>query len=120
MQQNRPKLTLKLSNEKQGPGSDAVAILSQAIRNHLCVRGSYNRGLIILAPYILFERHCEAFVDGVALERNGSPPSEIKLGRFKLRGLHDLVRISEAIRYMEHFDPTSPDYAEKILAAIDF
>ena len=48
---------------------------------------TYNRGKVKLAPYVLYEKDDDLFVDAVTLERDGRPPREAKLGAFRLSGL---------------------------------
>ena len=51
-----------------------------------CVAATYNKTQFRLAPHILYTRHDELYVDAVALEKDGAPPREVKLGTFKLSG----------------------------------
>lgn len=118
MNQKRPKLSLRIGEGRNATDEEARTLMAYAIAHHLCVRASYNRGLIILAPHILYERHGEAHVDGVVIERNGEKPAEAKLGMFKLSGLRHVLTISEEIRPFPGFDSGDPRYSEKILAVL--
>lgn len=118
MNQKRPKLSLRIGGDRNATDEDARALMAHAILHLLCVRASYNRGLIILAPHILYERHGDAHVDGVVLERNGENPGEMKLGTFKLSGLRNVVTISEEVRPFPGFNGADPRYSEKILAVL--
>ena len=71
--------------------ANANTLLLQAIALRLCVRATYNRQTMLLAPHILYTRHDDVFVDAVTIEREGQPPREIKLGTFKLAGLNDIT-----------------------------
>ncbi len=99
-------------------GRDALGALMHAIEHQLCVRATYNRAQLILAPHILYERKGEPFVDGVVVERDGVRPNEAKLDTFKLGGLRHLAATSEPVQPMMAFSLEDPRYGEKILAAI--
>ena len=62
-------------------------LVLQAIALRKCLDATYNRTRFTLAPYILYTRHDELHIDAVALEKDGQPPRELKLGTFKLAGL---------------------------------
>jgi hypothetical protein len=91
----------------------------EAIALRKCLIATYNRTQFKLAPHILYTRHEELYLDGVALERDGQPPREIKLGTFKLSGLelHQLSD-SEFARY-EVYDPHADKYNGTTLFAIE-
>jgi hypothetical protein len=69
---------------------NANTLLLQAIALRKCVAVTYNKTRMILAPHILYTRHDDVFVDAIALEREGQPPKEFKIGTFKLAGLNDI------------------------------
>lgn len=117
MTSNRKTLPLRLGGDETSSLGQAE-ILAHAIEHELCVRALYNRGRIILVPQILYERHGDAHVDGVVLDREGVKPAEEKLGTFKLAGLRDLVVTMEPVRPMPGFDRDDARYAEKILGVI--
>lgn len=98
--------------------SQSVHILTFAIANKLCVRATYNRGAVTLAPHVLFERHGNPHVDAVVYERDGVAPAEEKLGTYNLAGLRDVVLTSEPLHVFAGFDPNQDRYAEKTLASI--
>jgi hypothetical protein len=118
MPHNRPKLSLKLGDGIAAEAPDSATTVRHAIQHQLCARATYNRGLIILGPHILYERHGEPFVDGVVLERDGIRPDEQKLGTFKLAGLRNVVMTSEPYRCLPGFDPADERYAEKTIARL--
>ncbi len=70
--------------------ANANTLLLQAIALRKCVAVTYNKTRMILAPHILYTRHDDVFVDAIALEREGQPPKEFKIGTFKLAGLNDI------------------------------
>ena len=67
---------------------DINKLLLEAIALRKCIDATYNRTSFILAPHILYTRHGELHIDAVAIERDGQPPREMKLGTFKLAGLN--------------------------------
>lgn len=62
-------------------------MILEAIALRKCLDATYNRTRFTLAPHILYTRHDELHVDGVAVEKEGQAPRELKLGTFKLAGL---------------------------------
>ena len=91
----------------------------EAIATRTCVTATYNRDAIVLAPHILYTRHDEVHADGVVLDRNGTPPKEVKLGTFKLAGLHDVAVSERAFVPDPIFDPNADKYAGVTLFVVD-
>jgi hypothetical protein len=94
-------------------------ILLEAIALKKCIAVTYNRTTMTLAPHILYKRHDALFIDAVALEQNGAPPREKKLGSFNLAGFSDVQLedrhfVSEAL-----FNPGAPKYEGATLFAIE-
>jgi hypothetical protein len=94
-------------------------IFLEAIALRKCLRATYNRMTVILAPHILYTRHDELFIDAVTVERDGRPPREIKLGTFKLAGLKDLSLDGRPFEPDLLFDPTDVKYAGVTLFAVE-
>ncbi len=117
MERPRPKLRLKLPQETGQP--PAEELLRHAMREHLCVRATYNRGLIRLAPHILYTRHDAPFLDGVVLERNGTAPTEVKLASFRLSGLKGIAMTMESFKPFPSFNPTDERYAGTTIAMLE-
>lgn len=118
MHQNRPKLSLRHDGADPSPTTDATEVLRHALAHHLCVRATYNKVGFILAPHILYERHGEAHLDAVAIERAGAKPQEVKLGTFKLSGLRDLAMTSEPVTMIKGFHASDPRYGEQVIARL--
>lgn len=90
---------------------EARTVLLEGIARRVCVAASYNGTQFKLAPHILYTRHDELYVDAVALEKNGEPPREIKLGTFKLTGLNDVAVMNDNFApETEHYDPALAKY----------
>ncbi|WP_232476065.1 hypothetical protein [Flavisphingomonas formosensis] len=119
MERIRKTLSLKLDRPLAAGPTPDVEVVRQAIVHHLCLRATYNRGMIILAPHILYEKHGEPHVDGVVIERNDAKPLEQKLGTFKVSGLRAPVTISEAVTPIAGFDPRDARYAERTIAVLE-
>lgn len=98
------------------PGATSVVL--EAIVKQLCLAATYNRQEVTLAPHILYTRHGELYVDAVALEREGKPPTEVKLGTFKLAGLHPLRVTARRFERSGLFRAGEPRYAGETLLAI--
>ena len=93
--------------------------LLEAIATRMCATATYNRDAIVLAPHILYTKHDEVHADGVVLERNGAPPKEVKLGTFKLAGLHDVAVTDRPFLPDAVFDPNAEKYAGVTLFVVD-
>jgi hypothetical protein len=91
----------------------------EAIALRKCIRATYNRMAITLAPHILFTRHDELFIDAVTIERDGQKPREIKIGTFKLAGLKDVSLLDQTFRPAPLFDPSDEKYAGVTLFAVE-
>jgi hypothetical protein len=91
----------------------------EAIALRKCIRGTYNRMRVVLAPHILFTRHDELFIDAVTVERDGQPPREVKIGTFKLAGLKDVSLTDRPFNLQPIFDPRDEKYAGVTLFAVE-
>jgi hypothetical protein len=98
---------------------DTNRLYFEAIALRKCIRATYNRMNVTLAPHILFTRHDELFIDAVTIEREGQPPREIKLGTFKLAGLKDVALLGQTFRPDRQFDPADEKYAGVTLFAVE-
>ena len=96
----------------------ATPVILEAIVKQLCVAATYNRQEVTLAPHVLYTRHGELYVDAVALEREGKPPKELKLGTFKLAGLHPLRITARRFERSELFRPGEPRYKDETLMSV--
>jgi hypothetical protein len=93
--------------------------LLEAIALKKCIIATYNRVEMKLAPHILYNRNDALFVDAVALEKQGLPPREKKLGSFKLDGLSALALSDEHFDPEPVFDPKAERYNGVTLFAIE-
>ena len=78
----------------------APTTIFEAIALQKCLKATYNKLVVKLAPHILYTRHDEMFIDAVTVEREGGPPRELKLGTFKLAGLNDVTVLDETFEAM--------------------
>jgi hypothetical protein len=93
--------------------------LLEAIALKKIVVATYNRTRMKLAPHILYTRNDSLFVDAVALEKEGAPPKEKKLGSFKLDGLSDIALGDQHFELQEVFDPAEPRYDGSTLFKVE-
>ena len=98
------------------PGATPVVL--EAIVKQLCLAATYNRQEVTLAPHILYTKHGELHVDGVVLEREGRPPKELKLGTFKLAGLHPLRVTARRFERSALFRPGEARYKDQTLMVV--
>ena len=118
MQQERLKLRLREAVLPSGIADDPGAIVGQAIAERRCIRATYNRDAIELAPHAVYLKHGEPYVDGVVRLRNGAPPKEAKLGAFKLTGLGDIAPTIRRFEPSTLFRRDAERYAETLVAAV--
>lgn len=65
-------------------------LIRAAITRRRCVRALYNRGEVVLAPYLLYKRHEELHLAAALVTRDGTPPKTPKVGVYRLSGLGEL------------------------------
>ena len=91
----------------------------EAIALQKCLKVTYNKMVVTLAPHILYTRHDELFIDAVTVDRDGTPPRELKLGTFKLVGLSDLKVLDEQFEAMHGlYDQNDDKYLNVTLFAV--
>jgi hypothetical protein len=94
-------------------------LLFEAIALKKTVAATYNKLRVRLAPYILYTKHDEIYVDAVTVEREGLTPREVKLGSFKVAGLKELASDGQPFQPENLFDPTDEKYAGVTLFAVE-
>jgi hypothetical protein len=94
-------------------------LILEAIALKKCIIVTYNSTKMLLAPHILYSRHESYYIDAVALERNGEPPKEKKLGAFNLAGLRDVALAERQFVPEELFNPADPKYDGVTMFAVD-
>lgn len=93
-------------------------LLLEAIALNKCVTATYNNVEMTLAPHILYSKHDAFFIDAVAVERNGVPPKQKKLGAFHLAGLQGL-KLADRTFVPDHlFNPAAEKYEGVTLFAV--
>ena len=108
-----------MTQPSEGAPSGPLPTLFEAIVRLRVVTATYNRGVVTLAPHILYTRHDEMFIDAVTTDRNGVPPRELKLGTFKLVGLSDIQVLDQAFEAMYGlYNETDDKYKGKTLFAV--
>lgn len=119
MSEPRPKLTLRLASKSpEQKEADAIALLTQAIRQNLCVRWTYNRTHMRAAPQILYRKNDRLYCDAVVVERNGAAPAELKLASFNLAGLDGLLLTPQVHPAWPALEVGDLRYAAGILARV--
>lgn len=103
---------------QDGP-SGPVPTVFEAIVRKRCLRATYNRTDITLAPHVLYTRHGDLFVDGVVLQRDGQPQREAKLGTFKLTGLNAIALSDRGFHTSPLFVAGDPKYADVALMMVE-
>jgi hypothetical protein len=96
----------------------ANQLLLEAIALNKCVTATYNNVAMTLAPHILYSKHDALFIDAVALEKNGAPPKEKKLGAFHLAGLRGLELAERHFVPEPIFNPDAEKYEGVTLFAV--
>ena len=91
----------RITKIRQGePIMQAPTEIFEAIALQKCLKVTYNKMVVTLAPHILYTRHDEMYIDAVTTDRDGRPPRELKLGTFKLAGLSDLQVLDDTFEAM--------------------
>ena len=98
--------------------STEAELIVQAIRRKLCIVATYNRTSMQIAPQILYTKHDDLFMDGVAVLRDGKVPAELKLGTFKLAGLNNVSLTAETFTVQSLFNPADTKYEGVTIAKI--
>jgi len=118
MSERSPRQTLSLRHS--GSPEDRIArthaLILQALQQGLCLRWSYNRTMMRVAPQILYTSKGALYVDAIAVEKNGATPEDLKLGRFKLSGLSGVAMTSEPLAPVVAIDLTDIRYQESVVA----
>lgn len=96
-----------------------VPTMFEAIVRQRAVTATYNKGVVTLAPHVLYTRHGEIYLDATTLERDGKPPREEKVGTFKLDGLGDPTMIDRPFVASALFDPNAEKYRGVTLMAVE-
>ena len=91
----------------------------EAIALKKCLRATYNRVEMKLAPHVLYTRDEDLHMDAIALEKNGAPPKEKKLGVFRLSGLTEMKVLDESFVPEGLFQPEAERYAGKALMMVE-
>lgn len=97
---------------------DNKAIL-QAIALRLCLRATYNKATVLLAPHVLYQRNDSYFIDALTISRDDKPPREEKFGSFNLAGLSDAMVSETPFTISPLFDRMDAKYRAGTLFMID-
>lgn len=120
MQQTRKKLSLRANaaSESVDPADALPALFRVSIARKTHVTVTYNRVAMLMAPYILYTRHGDLFIDAVVHEKDGKVPKELKLGTFKLAGLSDVTATFQPFEPLSLYDPADAKYVGTTVCSI--
>ena len=104
------------SDSDKAEPSGPVPTIFEAIVRRQCVIATYNRVTMTLAPHVIYTKHGDLFIDAVAIDRDGKPPKEVKLGTLKLAGLNDLQLTARRFPANPLFHANDAKYAEALMA----
>ena len=96
----------------------ANQIILEAIAHKKCIRVTYNRVEMLLAPHILYTKNDAYYLDAVAMERSGAAVRDKKIGSYHLSGLSDVALADRYFQPESLFDPASEKYAGVTLFAV--
>lgn len=118
---NKNQQTLSFWSGDDSPSADdrEETVFLHAIAHQLCLRATYQRGQLIVAPHILYTRGEECFLDAVTIERNGERQSASQLETFRLAALKTPAITSEPFSPSSGFDVQDARYAEGVKAAVE-
>ena len=97
----------------------SIPTLLAAIVHGRTVTATYNRGVVTLAPHILYTKHDAVHVDAITVARDGKPPREVKIGTYKVDGLGDIALASGSFVPSALFHPSASKYAGVTLMAVE-
>lgn len=106
------------SSVAQAPVGPIPTILEGIVKRR-CIVATYNRQRVVLAPHILYTRHGELHLDGVAVERDGKPPRELKFGTYRLTGLNEIAASDRPFFPAEDFNPGAELYRDVTMLAVE-
>lgn len=93
-------------------------LILEAITSKRCIEAIYNRMRMKLAPHVLYTKHGDPFLDGVAMERDGKVLTDPRMGTFKLAGLEITRILGTTFVPLPGFDANDPKYAETVPFAV--
>ncbi|THD35125.1 MAG: hypothetical protein E7773_11745 [Sphingomonas sp.] len=110
---------MDMSSKPEAAPTGATPTILQAIVIKQCVAATYNRGVVVLAPHVLFMKNDAVHVGAVTLERDGVVPKEYKLGVFKLDGLGEIAITDRPFQTSELWDPADERFADGALMTVE-
>lgn len=108
-------MKLPIESDKAAPAGPVPTIFEAIVRKR-CVVATYNRVTMTLAPHVIYTKHGDLFIDAVAIEKDGKPPREEKIGTFKLAGLNELKLIEREFPASTLFHANDAKYVEALIA----
>jgi hypothetical protein len=108
-----------MADTLSAPPASTTPIILEAIVRKQAIAATYNRVEMTLAPHILYTKHGDLHIDAVALERDGKPPKEIKLGTFKLAGLSGIRLTPRQFSVNGLFRRGDPKYDDETVMAVE-
>ncbi|WP_145199416.1 hypothetical protein [Sphingobium sp. B2] len=89
-----PAADAKSPKEKE---VDALALVTQAIKQRLCVNWAYNGTTMEVDPQVIYLREDRLYCDAVVTQRSATQASELKLGNFRSSGLQHIALIGRTL-----------------------
>jgi len=108
-----------MADTLSAPTASVTPIILEAIVRKMAIAATYNRVEMTLAPHILYTKHGDLHIDAVALERDGKPPKEMKLGTFKLAGLGAIRLTPRHFSINGLFRPGDPKYVDETVMVVE-
>lgn len=116
----RRTIYLEIDNiARHAQGMDGNIILFEAIAHRKMVRGVYNRGQVLIAPHIMYNKNDAVHIDAVTVERDGVPPRERRLATYRVSGLSELAIVDQQFDPEAEFDLMDERYQGTTLFAIE-
>lgn len=105
------RLTVRAPEDRE---TIAQTLIGDAMARHICLRWTYNRVIMQVAPMLLYRRNDALYVDAVVLEKNAVRQIEPRLASFRLSGLSHLAALDERFETVAA-DVDDPRYAQGII-----
>jgi hypothetical protein len=103
---------------RPGAQDPSVATASAALRTRHCLAGNYNGGSVLIAPYLLYERHGVPHLAGVTLTRDSRELRGDKLSEYRLPGIQNLSLTSRAFAPEAALLSTHSHAVDRVLATV--
>jgi hypothetical protein len=106
------------SSSSLDPVANPLPTLMEAIARQRAIQARYNGAVFKLAPYQLFERRSDLFINALNLSKAWATEEERCLGQFKIAGLSAMELLDESFEPLVSYDGSLPRPEDVLVLAI--